>query len=308
MKPIVSVIIPTFNRSGSLPAAIISVLTQTYQNIEVIVVDDCSNEDIASVVAGLDDKRLRYIRREVNGGAAAARNTGLAQALGNYIAFQDSDDIWLPGKLERQMDLLLSLPCRIGVVTGSKIIYGRDSNFEYGVDRVAIAPSPGSLLRTDDDQVSRLLAGNRLSVQNALFRKDCYPGCDWFDTCARANEDWEFAIRLAQHTTIHEEQTPVVLGFVSPDSISRSGRKEIIGHLRILRKNRALLRSFPSQRSALLLGLSKYLYHQGKRKSARKFLMSGLCNRPTMLGSVLAGVLRLTAKRWFHERQAAGQG
>jgi len=302
MNPAVSVIIPTFNRSHSLPAAITSVLTQSYRDIEVIVVDDCSLEDIAAVVGAIGDKRLRYVRREVNGGAGAARNTGLAHAVGQYIAFHDSDDIWLPGKLKRQMDLLLSLPHRIGVVTGSKIIYGRDASFIYGVDRVAIAPSPGNLLQTDGNQVAQLLTENRLSVQNALFRRNCYPGSDWFDTCARANEDWEFAIRLAQHTMIHEEQAPVVLGFVSPDSISRSSRNEVIGHLRILRKNRALLHRFRGQRSTLLIGLSRSLYHQGKRKSALKFLLSGLRDRPTNLGSVLTSLLRLLSKATVRTR------
>jgi glycosyltransferase involved in cell wall biosynthesis len=224
--------------------------------------------------------------------------------LGQYIAFHDSDDIWLPGKLQRQMDLLLSLPSRIGVVTASKIIYGRDSNFVYGIDRVAIAPSPETLLQTDGNQVAQLLTENRLSVQNALFRRTCYPGSDWFDSCARANEDWEFAIRLAQHTTIYEEQMPVVLGFVSPDSISRSSRKEIIGHLRIVRKNRAILNRLRGQRSALLLGLSKSLYHQGKRKSALKFLLAGLRDRPTNLGSVLTSLLRMFTKKWLSEQPA----
>src|SRR5437870_5691947 len=98
----VSVILPTFNRSGSLPAAISSVLNQSITNLELIVVDDASTEDIEGLVSDIRDDRLKYIRRAVNGGAAAARNTGLAAATGDYIAFQDSDDLWLPGKLETQ--------------------------------------------------------------------------------------------------------------------------------------------------------------------------------------------------------------
>ena len=66
-------------------------------DLELIVVDDASNEDIEGLVAGIGDGRVRYIRRPVNGGAGAARNTGIAAARGKFIAFQDSDDLWLPG-------------------------------------------------------------------------------------------------------------------------------------------------------------------------------------------------------------------
>ncbi|RUV79272.1 glycosyltransferase family 2 protein, partial [Mesorhizobium sp. M1A.F.Ca.IN.020.32.1.1] len=138
-----------------------------------------------------------------NGGAAAARNTGLKNATGDYIAFQDSDDIWLPGRLEKQLALLCSLPDHVGAVTGAKIIYGRDSNFNYGPARVAFAPPPATRLCPDEDQLERLLTENRISVQNTLFRNGCLPGSEWFDPCARANEDWEFAIRLVQHTSVY---------------------------------------------------------------------------------------------------------
>src|SRR5262245_43848936 len=96
-----------------------SVLSQSYTNLELIVVDDASSEDVESIVRSIDDPRVIYERRNSNGGAAAARNTGLGLARGKFIAFQDSDDLWLPGKLERQVALLLSLPLRIGIVSGA---------------------------------------------------------------------------------------------------------------------------------------------------------------------------------------------
>ena len=292
MSATVSVILPTYNRSHSLTAAMNSVLMQSYSDLELIVVDDASSEDIEAVVSSIGDHRVRYVRRPRNGGAGAARNTGLAHAKGDYIAFQDSDDIWLPQKLAKQVELLSSLPAHVGVVTGAKIIYGRDSHFNFGAAKVAYAPPPESRLRSDENQVVRLLTENRLSVQNALFRRGCFSGTDWFDLCARANEDWEFAIRLAQQTTIHEDIEPVVLGFISSDSISRNARREAIGQLRILRKNRLTLKSLRYQRALLLLGLSRHLFKLGKRRSANRFLIASVLDHPFSAGLVISSGMK----------------
>ncbi|MFC2071734.1 glycosyltransferase family 2 protein [Chloroflexota bacterium] len=103
MNPIVSVIIPTYNRAHLVGRSILSVLGQTYQGFELIVVDDSSTDDTEDVVHAFNDPRIRFIQHRQNRGANAARNTGLRAARGEYIAFQDSDDEWLPRKLERQM-------------------------------------------------------------------------------------------------------------------------------------------------------------------------------------------------------------
>lgn len=288
----VSVILPTYNRTRTLPAAIASVLSQSYTNFELIVVDDASLEDVESLVKGIDDPRIRYIRRPVNGGAAAARNTGLSEARGQFIAFQDSDDLWLPGKLMKQVKLLSGMPRHVGAITGAKIIYGRDVNFKYGPGRVACAPPPETPVRLNEDQIGHLLKENRISVQNALFRRDCLPDIQWFDGCARANEDWEFAIRLVQHTTLYEDIEPVVLGFISSDSISSNPRRQTIGLLRILRKNKAVLAQRKNQRSQMLIDLAIVFYKAGKPKRAVKFLLAGLKDHPAHSLSLAASFVR----------------
>jgi glycosyltransferase involved in cell wall biosynthesis len=296
MDPNVSVILPTFNRACSLSAAIMSVLTQSYQDLELIVVDDGSSEDVEGLVRCIRDPRVTYIRRHVNGGAAAARNTGISHAKGKFIAFQDSDDLWLPGKLMRQVALFSTLPRHVGAVTGAKIIYGRDAFFNYGPAKIAYAPSPEGKLRLDEDQLGHLLRENRISLQNALFRRDCIGEAVWFDTCARANEDWEFAIRLVQQTTVYEEIEPVVLGFISPDSISSNPHKQTMGVLRILRKNKVVLASRTGQRSRLLIDLAVALYKAGKTKRALKFMIAGLRDHPAHIGSFGISALRKACK------------
>ena len=100
--PKVSVVIPTFNRADTIGDSIKSVLEQTFKDFEVIVVDDGSTDGTESVVAAFGDSRIKYIMQD-NAGACAARNNGIRHANGEYIAFQDSDDYWMPRKLERQL-------------------------------------------------------------------------------------------------------------------------------------------------------------------------------------------------------------
>src|SRR5579859_7824272 len=106
----VSVVIPVYNRTAELRRAVRSVLAQTYADLELIVVDDASSEDIAGALDGIDDPRLKLIRKSVNQGAAAARNTGIQAATGRWVAFLDSDDEWLPQKLELQLRRLVDRP------------------------------------------------------------------------------------------------------------------------------------------------------------------------------------------------------
>src|SRR5512147_987985 len=98
--PKVSVVIPTYNGKDHLGDAIQSVLDQTYPNVEIIVVDDVSPEDITPVIASFNDARLRYIRHEKNQGAVAARKTGVRESTGDIIAFLDQDDLFHKQKLE----------------------------------------------------------------------------------------------------------------------------------------------------------------------------------------------------------------
>lgn len=100
---VVSVVIPTRNRAAMLQRAVQSVLAQTYPHLEVVIVDDASNDETKNVVRVFQDSRVRYIRHEVNRGGSAARNTGVCSATGEYIAFLDDDDEWEAQKIEMQL-------------------------------------------------------------------------------------------------------------------------------------------------------------------------------------------------------------
>ena len=114
--PKVSVIIPTYNRAGLLPRAVNSVLSQTYDDYEIIIVDDCSTDNTRDVIAAFTDPRVLSIRHQTNRRQSASINTGISNARGEYIAFLDDDDEWLPAKLEKQVAILDSSSSNVGLV------------------------------------------------------------------------------------------------------------------------------------------------------------------------------------------------
>jgi glycosyltransferase involved in cell wall biosynthesis len=184
--PRVSVIIPTFNRSRFLRQAIASVLAQTFPDFEVLVVDDGSSDNTAAVVAAIDDPRIIYIHQE-NAGRSAARNWGLAQTRGEYIALLDDDDLYLPNKLAVQV-AYMDNHVEIGLVGGG----------------TQIIATEGSLLRIweswkDQPQLSlpACLYACPLLTCSVLFRRQWLDAIDhWFDPSMDHAEDTDFWVRL----------------------------------------------------------------------------------------------------------------
>ena len=116
--PKVTVVITTYNRADLLPRSIESVLAQTYTDYEVIIVDDCSSANTQDVIAGFDGPCIRSFRHERNRGSSAARNTGILNAKGEYVAFLDDDDEWLPMNLEARVHRMDRGSCEVGLVYG----------------------------------------------------------------------------------------------------------------------------------------------------------------------------------------------
>ncbi len=116
MKPLVSVVLTTYNRSNLLMRAIESVLNQTYENFECIVINDASTDDTVQVLRQISDKRVRYFSHKTNLHLSACRNTGIENATGELIAFLDDDDTWLPKKLDKQVALMQGMDPELGLV------------------------------------------------------------------------------------------------------------------------------------------------------------------------------------------------
>ena len=126
-KFMVSVILPTYNCENTVERTIRSVLNQSYGDLELIVVDDGSKDNTVNVIESICDDRIRLIKNAINKGACVVRNIGIDEARGEYIAFQDGDDIWVDDKLEKCLNTMEQQECDVVfssyIVTDKKIIH-----------------------------------------------------------------------------------------------------------------------------------------------------------------------------------------
>jgi glycosyltransferase involved in cell wall biosynthesis len=239
--PSVSVVVPAFNRAGSIRAAIDSVLRQTWRDFEIVVVDDGSADGTAEAVEAMGCDRLRLIRHAVNRGAAAARNTGIREARGAWIAFQDSDDEWLPLKLEIQMDRLHAAdPDTVAAYCGLMVL---DTSKE-GRTRARYHPPPGAR-PVEGALFPAILRQSLVSTQTLVARRDALLAIGGFDESLRALEDWELTIRLAQQGPFVFVDRPLVLQRFSPNSLTWNVELQRAMRMRIVDKHREAYAAHP---------------------------------------------------------------
>ncbi|MFQ6028103.1 MAG: glycosyltransferase family 2 protein [Dehalococcoidia bacterium] len=185
--PTISVVMPTYNRGYIIRRAIDSVIAQTCTDWEMVIVDDGSNDDTEEIIASYGDSRIVYLRQDsAKKGAAAARNLGIATSRGEYVAFIDSDDEWLPQKLEKQLEVFQTTDLEnVGVVIcGRKI-------FEPQGETIVV-PNRRGWVRQD----LLALRGN-LSNINMMIRKSAAQDQLWFDESLKSSEEWDLQLRLA---------------------------------------------------------------------------------------------------------------
>jgi glycosyltransferase involved in cell wall biosynthesis len=196
-KPLVSVVIPAYNRAALLGRAVNSVLEQSFQDFEILIVDDGSTDNTAEVVQGFEDPRIRYIRHAKNAGEAAARNTGIHAARGQYVAFLDSDDYWLAGKLELQVRVLEADEAMYSCSTQYYEIKGSRRK----ICPRTIAPWPRYLLEEMDLGIGTTL----------LIRRDCYEKVGIYDETIVRSPDYEWLIRYGQMFPHHLIKNPMAV-------------------------------------------------------------------------------------------------
>jgi len=197
--PRVSVIIPAYNEAARhLEDSIKSVLEQTFTDFELILVDDGSTDHTSSLAAGYGDA-LRY-KWQPNGGLAAARNTGIEEARGEYIAFLDADDLFLPNRLASQVPLLDENP-NIGLVYGQALVFGEGKSNEY------LLPETGKL--AGGDIFESLYFENVIPVLTVLTRRSILEDLGGFDENTPATEDWELWLRITARFPVTFVSGPV---------------------------------------------------------------------------------------------------
>jgi len=232
----VSVIIPTYNREETIERAIKSVLEQTYENIEVLVVDDGSVDRTEEIVLNLKDNRIKFFKQN-HKGAAAARNYGIEMAKGKYIAFQDSDDVWHKNKLKVQMNELEKSDYDMVFCKYMRNVRNMDGKIEtYDM--------PGKLFNQNEISLKTILTSNYIGTPTILCKKDCF-NTEKFDTSLPCLEDWDLAIRFINHYQVGYIDEVLLDAYEQNNSISRNVQNWIIASKKILKKYAHLYQQFP---------------------------------------------------------------
>ena len=227
--PQVSVVIPTRNREHLIADAVGNALDQPGVRVEVVVVDDASDDGTAGVLGAIDDQRLQVVRRRERGRLAAARNSGIAAASGRYVAFLDDDDLWSPDKLRLQLAAVEA--------SGAGFAYGGAVTVNDDLEPLHLwrQPEPKDLLR-------ELLVLNVLpaGASNVLARTALLRELGGFDTALSHTTDWDMWIRLARATSAASVPEVVVAYRLHEGQESRR-EQEMVAELEVLEaKFRAL--------------------------------------------------------------------
>ena len=210
----VSVIIPTYNRKSTILRAINSVLNQSYQDLEIIVVDDASTDDSFEIITGLANERVRCIKLDNHSGACVARNRGVEEAKGEFIAFQDSDDEWFSDKLEKQFEKMMSnnadiCVCKLITVGKRKSVVFPDLNREGYI--------------TNKDIYSRTL----ISTQCILAKREVFDDVR-FDPQIYRWQDYDWSIRAISKYSVYFVNEILVRAYPSSNSLTSSGPRQVV--------------------------------------------------------------------------------
>jgi glycosyltransferase involved in cell wall biosynthesis len=234
---LVSVIMPSYNRAYIVGRAIKSVLSQTYTNFELIIIDDGSTDDTAEVVKSFNDSRIIYVKHARNLGIASARNTGIDVSRGEYIAFLDSDDEWLPDKLREQLIAFEEAPSDVGAV------YTQMQNTGKGKTTYLHRKTP-----PEGNIHKHVLSGLPIYLVTLMVKRKYLEQTGIFDKDFVFADDWDFCIRLSKICNFRFVKTPLAIRYIESDSISvnspilpRELEKILNKHFDEIRKDRRVL-------------------------------------------------------------------
>jgi len=272
-EKLISVITPTYNRADLLKETIKSVLNQTYQNFEYIIIDNESTDNTKEVVLSFKDERIKYFRQKNMGGPASARNVGIKIAKGDYIAFVDSDDIWDEKKLEKQLKIL-----------------DKDENLIIWTDGdiIDIKSNPIGKKFTQMEGATRkkksgnifkeLSIGNFILLSSIILKKRNLRELR-FNERLRVLEDYLFVINLARDYEFYFINETLVKYRIHDTNINTQNIKltkntEIIIKTYILKKYGNLLPKHIKWR--IILFIITVLFREGKMKNARSYIYEGI--------------------------------
>lgn len=228
-QPEITVVIPTYNREKTIKYCLDSVLNQTFSPLEIIVVDDCSTDNTVEIVKNYPDSRIRCIVLESNSGAQVARNRGIKESRGKWIAFQDSDDEWVPSKLEKQVNVLKHFNYDPMIVVHTDAIWLKTSSGEQLQVQLPIVEG--------ENVYPTLLNAPGPLFPTILTSHQALEKINFLDEGVPSYQEWDTVIRLAKHCHFIFLPEPLfVYHLHEGETISKNKKREIIGYQYILDK------------------------------------------------------------------------
>jgi len=262
----VSVIVPTYNRANLVSETIKSILNQTYKNFELIVVDDGSTDNTEEVIKKFNDNRIKYIKIDNWGGPAKPRNTGIKKARGEYIAFCDDDDIWLPEKLEKQIKVFQ-------ISNETAMLYTRFKRIEGDIISNRILPKNGKY--KSGNIFKSLYFKPFIACSSVIVKRSVLDQVGFFDTDPNliAIEDIDLWLRIALKYIIRcTDNLPLILYRVHPQNIS-------YGYVRNIRRTLIIKKRYKKYVGNFLFLVSLLLMPANICKQIIKIIIKRMCNK-----------------------------
>lgn len=276
-EPLLSVIIPTYNRGRLILNSVTSVLNQTYKNIELIVVDDCSTDNTEEILKSINDSRIKYVKLEKNSGACIARNKGIELSTGKFIAFNDSDDLWLPEKINSQLDFLYENNAEISFCKME--CRTPENNFIHNFPNIEF-----------DRKISYkdLLKYNSASTQTIFGKTDCFKEII-FDATMPRLQDWDEVLRLSQKFSVFYQNKILVHTFFQKDSISTHPEKGVLAMEMLFEKHKDAILSDPAIVESFFKKKASFVCKTGKNpKEEMKMILKYNPSAGTFIKYMLA--------------------
>jgi glycosyltransferase involved in cell wall biosynthesis len=228
----VSVLIPTYNRSYIIRDALQSALSQTYRDFEIVVADDGSTDDTAGIVKNLGSERIRYIRHESNRGCSAACNTAIAGASGQLLAFLDSDDLWKPDYLERQVGFLDRHPS-VDLVFSDMELQEKSRSFPSLMGLMHCFPR---MLRGKPQAEEYIFSGREMYIclleevpikpTATVARRELFQKGGGFNETWPSGTDWDLFLRFSKLADFGYIDLPLVIQRRTPDATHQKFREQ----------------------------------------------------------------------------------
>ena len=254
-----------------------SILYQTYDDFEIIVIDDGSSDNTEEIIRSLRDPRIRYIRQDANCGPSYARNIGIKAARGKYIAFQDSDDVWVPDKLEKQMNIFRTSESEVGVVF-SAIIRVFDKKVEF--------ISCGKLQKSGCVNNEMYNWDFPIYIQSTVVHKDCFNRAGFFDERLYCYEDKDLFIRISKYYNFFYIDEALVISTLSVDSISKNIRFIVDSSLILYQKHYDGFKRHKKSFSRFLYMLGNSMMKLGNILEGKRYILMSIKYCPINLKAI----------------------